>query len=171
MHSEGIHGYALRHDVERVLGAPWRVKLGEIYRVLEHLAAERLVEPVPTTGYTTQKRYRITPRGVQVFERFLLAPPTDAPVPMRQELMVKLAFVTAQRLPALLRWIAQQREAYVGQLRDIGAQRRKLAQHPDADTFLTRVLLQGAEYHTHAELAWLDEAALRLRERFGRLDG
>src|SRR5207253_1121621 len=42
--SAGIHGYALRKKCERVLGGFWQLNFGEIYRILDRLVDENLIE-------------------------------------------------------------------------------------------------------------------------------
>jgi DNA-binding PadR family transcriptional regulator len=162
-HPDGVHGYALKRQCDRLLGDFWQLNFGEVYRVLDRLAHEGLIEQI--AGEATRKLYRITGRGRQSLDDFILAPATDAPRPMRQELAVKLLFAGPERLPELIRLIDQQREAYLRQLHLLGVQRRKIRRVP-VDTFVTNLLIDGAELSVRAELAWLDDVTQKLRERF-----
>lgn len=163
---EGVHGYALKRQCERVLGNFWQLNFGEVYRVLDRLAGEGLIEQILAEIESSRKLYRITDRGRENLDNFIAAPPTDAPRPLRQELAVKLLFASAERLADVLRLIDHQREAYLRQLSLLGAHRRKLCRTP-VDAFVTGLLIDGGELSVRAELAWLDSVAQRLTERFG----
>lgn len=164
-HPDGVHGYALKRHCERVLGNFWQLNFGEVYRVLDWLAAEGLIEHVLAESDSSRKLYRITEKGRHSLDDFVLMPPTDAPRPLRQELAVKLLFAGPGKLPELLRLIDHQRAAYMRQLSLLGVQRRRLARQVDA--FVTQLLVDGAELSARAELAWLDDVAQKLTERFG----
>lgn len=163
---DGIHGYAVRRQGERLLGHCWRLNFGEVYRILDRLAADGLIEPVTDGSASARKVYRITARGRQSLDDYVLSPQTDAPRPLRQELAVKLLFASPEHSSELLRLVARQREAYVQELHHLGAERRKVRRAP-FDAFATHLLIDGAELAARAELAWLDEVAKRLRDRYG----
>jgi DNA-binding PadR family transcriptional regulator len=163
---DGVHGYALKRQCERILGHFWQLNFGEVYRVLDRLAEDGLIEQVLAEPPSTRKLYRITDKGQQSLDTFILAPPTDAPRPLRQELAVKLLFAGPQRLPEVQRLIDHQRDAYMRQLHLLGSQRRKL-RRIRVDCFVTNLLIDGAELSVRAELTWLDEVTQKLKERFG----
>ncbi len=161
----GVHGYALKRQCERVLGDSWQLKFGEIYRVLDRLADHGLIEQVVGETESTRKRYRITAKGQRSLDEFILAPSTDAPRPLRQELAIKLLFASAERLPEMLRIVDQERDAYLRQLHQLGVQRRKVRRVP-VDAFVSNLLIGGAELAVRAELAWLEEVSRKLQEHF-----
>jgi len=163
---EGIHGYAVRRQGERLLGHFWRLNFGEVYRILDRLAADGLIEQVAEGAESARKLYRITARGQQSLDDFVLSPQTDAPRPLRQELAVKLLFASPESLPELLKLVERQREAYMQELHKLGSERRKMRRAP-FDAFVTQLLIDGAELSARAELTWLDEVAKRLSERYG----
>jgi DNA-binding PadR family transcriptional regulator len=148
-----------------MLGSFWQLNLGETYRVLDTLAHDGLIERSIADDESPRKLYRITEKGQQTLDDFVLEPPTDAPRPLRQELAVKLLFARAEKLPELLRLVDHQREAYMRELSLLGSQRRKLARLA-VDAFVTGLLIDGAELLVRAELAWLDDVAQKLKERF-----
>jgi DNA-binding PadR family transcriptional regulator len=162
---DGVHGYALKRQCERVLGSFWQLNFGEIYRVLDSLSAGGFIEHVEAGAESSRKLYRITEKGRRSLDDFILTPPADAPRPMRQELAVKLLFASPERYDELLRLIDHQRVAYMRQLSLLGVQRRRL-RDAQADAFVTNLLIDGAELAVRAELTWLDDVALRLKERF-----
>jgi DNA-binding PadR family transcriptional regulator len=163
---EGIHGYAVRRQGERLLGHFWQLNFGEVYRILDRLAADGLIEQVEENAESSRKVFRITARGQRSLDDFVLSPQTDAPRPLRQELAVKLLFASPERLPELLKLVAHQRDAYLQELHKLGTERRKMHRAP-FDAFVTHLLIDGAELAARAELAWLDEVAKRLSERYG----
>jgi DNA-binding PadR family transcriptional regulator len=159
-----VHGYLLKRQCDRVLGHFWQLNFGEVYRILDRLSEEGLIEAVVTNAATSRKVFRITDKGRQSLDSFVLEPPTDAPRPLRQELAVKLLFAGAGRLPELLRLINAQRGTYMRQLHLLESHRRKLR---GVDSFVTGLLIDGAELNARAELAWLEDVSLKLKERFG----
>ena len=161
----GIHGYALRPQCERTLGGFWQLNVGEVYRILDRLTEEDLIEQVSAgRGDTGRKVYRITDKGRQSLDAFVLEPPTDAPRPLRQELSAKLLFATPDRLDDVLGVVAHQRAAYMRQLHTLSVQRAKLARL-SGDHAVTQMLIDGAELHARAEISWLDDVTERLKTR------
>lgn len=161
---KGIHGYALKRRCERILGGFWQLNFGEVYRILDRLVEEDLVEQVASGQPSSRKVYRITDKGRRSLDAFVLQPPTDAPWPLRQELSVKLLFATRERIDDLLRLISHQRSAYLRHLHSLAVQREKVSRLAD-DSFVTELLIEGAELHARAELAWLDDIAQKLKGR------
>jgi DNA-binding PadR family transcriptional regulator len=164
-YDRGVHGYALKRQCDRILGTFWQLNFGKIYRVLDRLAAEGLIEQVLSDQDSSRKSYRITDKGKQTLDDFVGTPPTDAPRPLRQELAVKLLFADGEHLPELLRVVDYQRNAYLRQLSLLGSQRRKLRRIP-VDAFVTNLLIDGAELAVRAELGWLDDVGQKLKDRF-----
>jgi PadR family transcriptional regulator AphA len=119
---EGIHGYAAKQDCDRMLGGFWRLNFGEVYRILDRLVEEELIEQIATQSLSQRARkvYRITDKGRQSLDAFILAPPTDAPRPLRHELAVKLLFAGPERRGAILDLVRHQREVYARQLQLVG---------------------------------------------------
>jgi DNA-binding PadR family transcriptional regulator len=161
---DGVHGYALKRQCERVLGHFWQLNFGEIYRVLDRLAEGGLIEQLLLEQSTNRKLYRITEKGRQTLDAFIVAPPTDVPRPLRQELAVKLLFAAPDRVPALLQLIDFQRRAYMRQLHSLESHRRRLRRLATG-AFVTNLLIDGAELSVRAELTWLDDVTRKLHER------
>jgi len=161
----GVHGYALKRQCDRILGHFWQLNFGEVYRVLDRLAADGMVDAAFGKPGSNRKVYRITDKGRTSLDSFVLEPPTDVPRPFRQELAVKLLFASAAHLRELVNLIETQRETYLEQLHLLGAQRRRLRRIP-MDAFVLGLLIDGAESSVQAELAWLDHVCQKLKERF-----
>jgi DNA-binding PadR family transcriptional regulator len=167
---EGVHGYALKRQCDRILGHFWQLNFGEVYRILDRLSEDGLVEEVLADTVSSRKVFRITDKGQQSLDTFILEPPTDAPRPLRQELAVKLLFAGPERMPELIRLIDAQRDTYMRQLHLLSVQRRKITKLP-IDTFVTGLLIDGAELSVRAELAWLEDVGAKLTERFASGSG
>ena len=161
---DGVHGYALKRQCERVLGHFWQLNFGEIYRVLDRLAEGGLIEQLLLEPSTNRKLYRITEKGKRSLDAFIVAPPTDVPRPLRQELAVKLLFAGPERLAEVLHLIDYQRRAYMRQLHSLESQRRRLRRVP-VSGFVTSLLIDGAELSVRAELAWLEDVTRKLHEQ------
>lgn len=166
-HAAGIHGYAIKRQCDRVLGNSWALSFGEVYRTLNKLAAARLIGEVPSNVEGGRKTWRMTDEGSRRLETFILAPPTDVPRQLRQQLVVKLLFASPQQFPALLRLIDHQRNVCVQQFRLLELQRRRLLRTP-VDPVIANLILDGAEKTMRAEVDWLDETARKLAQACGR---
>jgi len=162
---EGVHGYALKRQCERILGNFWQLNFGEIYRVLDRLAADELIEHTVLEPGSNRRLYRITNKGRRDLDEFILAAPSDVPRPLRQELAVKLLFAGREQMPRVARLIEHQRKAYLRELHQLGVQRRR-AERAGVDGFVTGLLIDGAELSVRAELAWLDDLKQKLTERY-----
>ncbi|MBI3768775.1 MAG: PadR family transcriptional regulator [Deltaproteobacteria bacterium] len=163
----GIHGYALRRKCERALGGFWQLNFGEVYRILDRLVGEDLIEQVAGGRAGTRKVYRITDRGRASLDAFILEPPADAPRPLRQELSIKLLFASPGHLDHVLQLVTHQRNAYLSHLHTLSIQRTKLSRLA-GDHLVTKLLIDGAELHARAEIAWLDDVAQTLKDKWRR---
>jgi hypothetical protein len=123
-----------------------QLNFGGVYRVLDWLATEGLIEHVLAESDSSRKLYRITEGPAQP-RRFVLMPPTDAPRPLRQELAVK-AVRRPRELPELLRLIDPVR-AYMRQLSRGGS--AAVARQVDAFVAAAR---RRRGLSVRAELAW-----------------
>ena len=162
-HPQGVHGYALKRKCDRILGHFWQLNFGEVYRILDRLVEENLIERAAGGNATGRKVYRITDKGRQGLDAFVLEPPTDAPRSLRQELSVKLLFATPERLMDVLRVVSYQRNAYLRHLHALAVQRAKVSRLA-GDNLVTKLLIDGAELHARAEIAWLDDVVQKLKE-------
>jgi len=162
----GVHGWVLKTQCERMLGEFWQLNFGEVYRVLDSLCAESLIEQIVPEVGSNRKVYRITQKGRRSLDDFILTAPTDVPRPLRQELAVKLLFAAAEQLGDLLQLIDCQRKTYMEELIRLTIQRRRLRRLP-VDSFVTNLLIDHAELTSRAEIAWLDVVTAALKERFG----
>ena len=59
----GVHGYALKRQCDRILGHFWQLNFGEVYRILDRLAEDGLIQTVLADATTSRKVFRITDKG------------------------------------------------------------------------------------------------------------
>jgi DNA-binding PadR family transcriptional regulator len=159
------HGYDLKEAFESHVGEFWTVNYGQIYRTLDRLGSEGLVEwrEEPQDKRPDRKVYRITPKGVREL-RAWLTQPVAGPRPLRDELFVKLLFVNSENRDAILTLIDRQREVYLEQMQRLTERKFELSQRPDAASMLsTDLLMDAALFHADADIRWLEHCAQKLR--------
>jgi DNA-binding PadR family transcriptional regulator len=173
--ADGHYGYALRRRLKEEYPF-WQVNCGEVYRYLDDLLKEGLIEPLADRS-GPRRPFRITQKGTKTLGDFVVAPPTDAPRPLRQELAVKLLFASPEQLPVILRLIGSQQCIYMEELNRLNIARRKQRRRGDTappaekeriaqEAFFVELLIGYAERQVRVDLDWLDHVALKLKERF-----
>jgi DNA-binding PadR family transcriptional regulator len=156
--AEGAHGYQLKLEFDALYGDFWSLNYGQLYRTLErleragHIGGTELLQ----IGRPSRKVYRITSRGRQNLDDWLLSPPTYEPRPMRDELSVKLLFLTDDKRSETLALVRSQRAVYLQHLARLTKRRSALEEQSPEDLFVTRLLLLQADMRVRADLAWLD---------------
>ena len=87
--SEGPkYGLRLQNEFELRTGEVWPLNVGQVYTTLQRLERDGLVE-TDEESERAQKRYRITPAGIQELADWLRTPPDLVPPP-RDELVIKV---------------------------------------------------------------------------------
>jgi DNA-binding PadR family transcriptional regulator len=164
-------GYDIRAELRASVAHFWSESFGQIYPVLQRLAADGLAEAaVADTGRAGRKVYRLTAKGQADLERWLAEPVRARPV--RHELLLKLWFGARVPVGVSLDHVRRYRAEFAGRLatyrRVEAAVVAELAADPDGVFYLLtlRLGLKAAE----AVVAWCDEAlaALAVREAGGR---
>jgi DNA-binding PadR family transcriptional regulator len=155
--ADGAHGYQLKIEFDALYGDFWSLNYGQLYRTLDRLERASLVESTEQvqSGRPTRKVYRITATGRQSLDDWLLLPPTDEPRPLRDELSVKLLFLTEPRRKETLALIRSQRAIYLQHLARL-TKRRSLLDESGDDMVVTNLLLLQADMRVRTDLAWLD---------------
>ena len=146
-----LHGYDLKNRLEQALGGNWEINFGQIYTTLSRLERDGLI----TAGAEVEdgrgkKTYEITDLGRRELETWL-AQPVEKVGSLRDEFLVKLIVRHLAGYGDTLAIIAQQRQAYLQQLRELTA----LATRKKDDPFVS-LLIEGAILHLQADLRWLD---------------
>ncbi|RMD84251.1 MAG: PadR family transcriptional regulator [Candidatus Dadabacteria bacterium] len=165
--SEGVHGYRLKRDFQALHDDFWELNYGRLYRLLDQLerAGELDVVREVQDGRPNRKVYRITAKGEQTLDDWLMQPVSEDPKPLRDELSLKLLFIDERNTDAMFELIRQQRSIYLKKLARIGRRRRRL-EKAGVNMKLVSLVLDGAEMRVEADLAWLDHLERRILHTF-----
>jgi DNA-binding PadR family transcriptional regulator len=166
---QGIHGYQLKHDFDELYGEFWLVNYGQMYRMLDRLERAGLISGVEQTqpGRPNRKVFHVTDRGRRNLERWLLRPPLQEPLPLRDELSVRLLFLTEARVEETLTTVRSQRALYLQHLSRITKRRGRLEESGDQG-FVASLLFRQADMRVRSDLAWLDVVEAEVQKRFAR---
>ena len=167
-----MSGYDVKKLIERSIAHFWNESYGQIYPILNRLAAEGFAERrrEKQTGKPDRYVYSLTPEGRQELERWLAVPARQEPV--RSELLLKLflgsAGPVADSVTQIEHFRARQREV-LATYKDIERQLcREMADHPQLPFSL--LTLHYGQHRCRAMLAWCDES-LRALARLGARRG
>jgi DNA-binding PadR family transcriptional regulator len=165
----GIHGYQLKTEFDELFGEFWVLNYGQMYRTLDRLERAGLIEgsEILQSGRPNRKVYRITASGQRSLDDWLLLPPSNRPRPLRDELSVKLLFLTEAHLDETVALIRSQRAVYLQHLARLNKRRARLDEGAQ-DHFVTNLLLLQADMRVRSDLAWLDLVEKEIRRRFPR---
>jgi len=153
----GVHGYQLKGELESLCDDFWQVNYGRLYRsldLLDDFGAVRATEEVQH-GRPNKKLYRITEKGRQTLDDWLLQPPGEDPRPLRDELAVRLLFLNSSNVETVSEQIKRQRSVYITRLARIKRRRTRLHK-ARLGAEVTDLIMDGAEMRVQADLAWLD---------------
>jgi len=170
--TQGAHGYQLKTEFDALYGEFWSLNYGQLYRTLDRLERAGFIEGTEQfqSGRPSRKVYRITASGRQSLDDWLLLPPTYEPRPLRDDLSVKLLFLTDAKQTETLDLVRDQRAIYLQRLARLTKRRSVLEEAGHDDSFVTRLLLVQADMRVRADLAWLDLVEAELLQRTGKPD-
>jgi DNA-binding PadR family transcriptional regulator len=153
----GAHGYQLKKELESLCDDFWEINYGRLYRVLDLLAQGGDLDPIECVqrGRPNRRIYRITNRGKQNLDDWLLQAVSADPRPLRDELALKLLFLDVSNVEMVTAQIKQQRSIYLTRLARI-VRRRKRLENAGLGCEVTTLIMDGAEMRVQADLAWLD---------------
>ena len=160
-----MSGYEIKKAIDRSISNFWSESYGQIYPILQELAAEGLATSASAKGEGTREQtiYTITEAG-RVSLREWLAEPA-APERSRVELLLKLFFGRHADPAACLRHVETARARYDVDLSELEAIERhfdaNLTELPDAP-YWRLTLDYGLALH-RMQLAWADQALAALR--------
>jgi len=163
---DGIHCYRLTGQCEALHDDFWEVNYGRVSRVLDTLeqAGDLSSFQESQAGKPNRKVYRITGRGKQDLDDWLLEPISDTPRPLRDELSLKLLFLGLDRLEEVARLIVQQRSILLSKLARVTRRRQQLST-AGMETEVVGIVMDGAEMRVRADLAWLEHIERMLLRR------
>lgn len=165
-----MSGYDVKKLIERSIAHFWNESYGQIYPILNRLAAEGLAarRREKQRGKPDRQIYALTDKGRQELARWLAVPARQEP--FRNELLLKLFLGAEGRVADSLAQIehyqAGQRahlEMYVGIERHL---REEMAGHPQLPFSL--VTLHYGQHRCRAMLAWCAESIRTLKRLEGR---
>jgi DNA-binding PadR family transcriptional regulator len=163
----GVHGYKLKNEFEALYGDFWALNYGQMYRTLDRLERAGLIEGFDEfqTGRPNRKVFRITRQGRKKLEAWLVNPPSQEPRPLRDELSLKLLFLTDGRIDEMRAIISTQRAVYLQHLARLNKRRHKVVAD-SRDGFVMKLLLSQADMRVRTDLAWLDLVESEVSKRF-----
>ena len=165
-----MSGYDVKKLIERSIAHFWNESYGQIYPILNRLAAEGLAarRREKQRGKPDRQVYSLTDKGREELARWLAVQARQEP--FRNELLLKLFLGAEGRVADSIAQIAQyearQRahlEMYVGIERRL---RQELAGHPQLPFSL--VTLHYGQHRCRAMLAWCAESIRALKRLEGR---
>jgi len=167
-----MSGYDVKKLIERSIAHFWNESYGQIYPILNRLAAEGFAERrrEKQRGKPDRHVYSLTAKGRQELERWLATPARQEPV--RSELLLKIflgsAAPAADSVTQIEHFQTRQREA-LATYEDIERRLRKeMADHPQLPFSL--LTLHYGQHRCRAMLDWCDES-LRALARLGAQRG
>ncbi|KQX65297.1 MULTISPECIES: PadR family transcriptional regulator [unclassified Streptomyces] len=155
------HGYELKQDLERLLGAAYpQPNIGQIYVTLSRLEKTGLIEgeEVEQSSRPNKKIYRLTDAGQEAL-RVWYEETADEPR-LRDEFFMKLALAPQTGLADQIALINKQRRHYLNTMRTLS----KLVTGENRDNRTARLLIEGAMLHLQADLDWLERCQEELEE-------
>jgi DNA-binding PadR family transcriptional regulator len=163
-------GYRLKRRFEERLGALWHLNTGQVYQTLRGLERAGLVREMllegngtPSDGGRHRRVFELTPRGLQVLERWLQRPPARAR-PVRDETLLRLLLLEPRRQAEGLAQIDKLTHVYKKQLTLLLSQKRRLRNASGAPSLVREIGLESALLHTEAHIRWLEYVQQRLTE-------
>ena len=166
---EPMSGYDIRKTVDASIAHFWNESYGQIYPMLNGLAAEGLVTcKTDRKARRNRQVYSITAKGRAALERWLIEPPGRQLV--RNQLLLKLFFARNAPPEASLRHLEQYRAVQEAELLRFRAMEHDLtrehADHPDLLYWL--ISLRFGMRHCEASVRWSEEALTGLRRAPGK---
>jgi DNA-binding PadR family transcriptional regulator len=164
---EGMHGYRIKYAFEERLGKIWPINFGQIYAVLKDLKRRGLIVGRLESDGSHLGRwvYEATARGRRSLATWLARRPRP-PVPIRNEIFVRLLATGREDLEGSLAQLESQERvyrAYVEELRErrVALERAEAATH-DPD-ILAGLAVDATIYQVEAHLRWLEHCGEAIR--------
>jgi DNA-binding PadR family transcriptional regulator len=152
------YGLRLQSEFESRTGEVWPLNVGQVYTTLQRLERDALVQS-DGEGERSQKRYRITPAGVEELTSWLRTPPDLVPPP-RDELVIKV--LVALQIPGIdIHELLQVHRRHTIEV----MQRYTRIKAEAAEDDVPLALVADAElFRLEAIVRWLDAADVRLKQ-------
>ena len=164
------HGYELKSIFDERIGNFWNLNYGQIYTTLDRLEKEGFISGTEEEqdSRPDKKVYDISIKGVQELERWLQEPATK-PRPLRDELFIKLLFISRENPELALRLIERQTYIYMEQMRELTETKYRLTKDGiNRENMMTDLLTDAALFHAEADVRWLRHVEANIHE-YGRM--
>jgi DNA-binding PadR family transcriptional regulator len=154
-----VSGYKLNKRFNAAIGYFWQATHQQIYRELASLEEHGYVERVPSSSHSTEKRYALTPGGLNVLTVWIMQP--SEPGALREDLLLKVRAGSLVPPEVLLIELRRRRVIHAERLavyRDIQERDFPDPQHLSYEQRLLYLpLLRGLMFETD-NVAWCDIA-------------
>ncbi|MCB8815455.1 PadR family transcriptional regulator [Desulfosporosinus shakirovi] len=160
------HGYELKSIFDARIGNFWNLNYGQIYTTLDRLDKEGLVSGTEEeqSFRPDKKVYDISPQGVRELERWLQEPATK-PRALRDELFIKLVFISRENPELALQLLERQTQIYMEQMRELTETKYRLSKGGiNRENMMTDLLTDAALYHAEADVRWLSHVEAKILE-------
>lgn len=151
------HGYTLKQDYDVHFGQRRPLAFGQVYQSLARFERDGLAEVVEVKAGAgpERKRYRITPDGVEVVDRWVYTPQSpDVFATSSLFARVSVALISGRSAESVL---DEQRVVHLDRMREL--QQRRRSAGPGEILSVTYELT-----HLDADLRWIEESGQRLSE-------
>jgi DNA-binding PadR family transcriptional regulator len=174
------HGYELKRTFDERLGDFWSLNFGQIYTTLERLRADGLVEcaAIAQTDRPDKKIYRVTQAGLEDFQDWRVRPIKAEPRALRDELFLKLMFMSEDEFEPVLQLIQTQQSVYMAHMMQLTDRKYQIEQNARrgldsaADEIERRrivherligsLLIDVALQHAEADIRWLRQCQTKI---------
>ncbi len=152
-------GYDIKKYSDKVLSGFWNENFGHIYPTLKMMLEDGMIEIAFREENEKKVRYRITEKGKQEFETWLLEETMQQPV--RSEFMLKLLFSSNQPRENVIRMIENYKELheknngkYLEMQKDL---EQGIQQIPKERACFIKAVLRSGIISSEAVIHWCNE--------------
>ncbi len=174
------HGYDLKRTFDERLGDFWSLNYGQIYTTLERLRADGLVEceAIAQTDRPDKKIYRVTQAGLEDFQDWRVRPIKAEPRALRDELFLKLMFMSEDETEPVLQLIQTQQGVYMAHMMQLTDRKYQIEQNArrsldsaadeterrriEHERLIGTLLIDVALQHAEADIRWLRQCQAKI---------
>lgn len=166
---DGVHGGGVKGELERLFSESWKIHKSNVYRALESLLADGLVQREETGSKPYDKKpYWITDRGRKHLDHWLEHMPLANTLLSRQEtIAIAICFIRPH-------WVGELRSLVASHRRDLVERCAQLARLGRAvgDVGLggfpgSALIQEAADMGLRYQMAWLQRVEEELDRHFG----
>jgi DNA-binding PadR family transcriptional regulator len=161
-------GYEIKKRFDGSLRHFWSESFGQIYPVLKQLVKQEYAEEIPFPDRTRgQKKFRITPLGLDYFREWLSNPARA--VNYRDELLLKMYFATSKDTDAVQALLEKERDEFAAMHQIYLEQSNLLDKHKEDEEYPYWMLtLRYGILSSKARMDWCTESLETLKRLKGK---